>query len=220
MAKKYSILVEDEEIIAVEVDGERYKTVDDIPDEDDREKMLLLVESWPGEEWERPEEEVKPFLLPKLIVPLFLAVALLMLSIATVSGLNTRRALAREVTGPGRVVELVERRDSSGNAFYYPLVELILADGSRRTVQLSNGSFPAAHEVGDPVTVAYDPQNPLSARIYSTGSTLGMYTVTIITGLMGLAFAGGTLFARRVMKQEPGESGGVGPAPGSGRAGP
>lgn len=205
MAKKYSLLVENDEVIAVEINGVRYESVDDIPDEDDRSKMFFVVESWPGAEGEAPAEAAKPFLLPKLIVPLFLAVALLMLGIATISGLSARRAMAREVTAPGRVVELVERRDSSGKAFYYPLVELTLADGSRQKVQLANGSFPAAYEVGDPVTVAYDPQDSSSARIQSTSSTLNMYILTIITGLMGLAFAGATLFARWVMKQEPGE---------------
>ena len=204
MAKKYSILVENEEIIAVEVDGARYKSVDDIPDEDDREKMLLLVEGWPGAEWE--EEEVKPSPLPRIVTLVFLTVAVLMLAIALFSGINTRRALARQITVPAQVVELVERRDSSGNPFYYPLVEVTLPDGSRRKVQLVNGSFPAAYEVGDPVTVAYDPQDRSSARIQSTGSTLGQYILTIITAILGLAFAAATLLARWVNKPEPGET--------------
>jgi hypothetical protein len=194
MAKKYSILVGNDEIVAVEVDGVRYKTVDEIPDDDDRGKMLLLTESWPG------AEPARPFALPKIIVPLFLAVAILMLAIAVISGIGTRRALARQVTAPGRVIELVERSDQSGNLFYHPVVELSLADGSHQTVQLLNGSYPASHKVGDAVTVAYDPQDPSSARIQSTSSTLGMYIVTFITGILGLAFAAATLFARWVMK--------------------
>ena len=203
MARKYSILVEKDEIVAVEVDGVRFKTVEDIPDEDDRGKMLVLTESWPGAEWR--EEEVKPFLLPRLIVPLFLAVATLMLAIALISGLSTRRALARQVTAPGRVIELLERRDPSGNLFYHPVLELTLADGSHQTVQLLMGSYPASHRVGDAVTVAYNPQDPSSARIRSTGSTLGMYTLTLITGILGLAFFGATLLARWVLKPGPGE---------------
>lgn len=202
MAKKYSILVENEKIIAVEVDGARYKSVDDIPDEDDREKVLLLVEGWPGAEWEEEQEEVKPSPLPRIVTLVFLTVAVLMLAIALFSGMNTRRALARQVTGPAQVVELVERRDSSGNPFYYPLVELSLPDGSRQRVQLLNGSFPAAYDVGDPVTVAYDPQDPYSARIQSFGSTLGQYILTIITGILGLAFAAATLLARWVNRPE------------------
>ena len=203
MAKKYSILVENDEIIAVEVDGARYKTVDDIPDEDDREKMLLLVESWPGAEWEVPE--IKPSPLPRIVTLVFLAVAVLMLAIALFTGINTGRALARQVTAPARVVELLERRDSSGNPFYYPLVELTLPDGSRQRVQLTTGRFPAAYDVGDPVTVAYDPRDLATARMQSTGSTLGMYIVTIITGILGLGFVAATLFARWVNKPGPGE---------------
>lgn len=201
MAKKYSILVENDEVIAVEIDGVRYETVDEIPDEDDRERMLLLTASWPGAEWAVPE--AKPSPLPKIVVWLFLAVAILMLSIALVSGLTTRRTLARQVTAPGHVVELVERRDRSGNPFYYPVVELTLPDGSGRRVQLLSGSFPPAYELGDSVTVAYDPQEPSSARIHSTSSTLGMYILTTITGLIGLAFVAATLFAHWVTRPGP-----------------
>ena len=203
MAKKYSLLVESDEIIAVEVDGVRYKTVDEIPEEDDRSKMLLLIESWPGAEL--VIEEVKPSPLPRIIVWVFLAVATLMLAIALMSGITTRRALARQVTAPGQVVELMERRDQSGNPFYYPVVELTLPDGSRQRVQLLSGSFPAAYEAGDRVTVAYDPQEPSTARIHSTGSTLGMYILTIITAIIGLAFVAATLFARWVAQPGPGE---------------
>ena len=206
MAKKYSIIVENDKVVAVEIDGIRYKSVDDIPDEDDRGKMFFLVESWPGEEWEGPAEPVKPFLLPKLIVPLFLFVALLMLGIAGFSGINTRRALAGEVTAAGRVVELTVSRDSSGKPFYYPVVEFNLPDGTTQQAQLTSGSSPASYRVGQAVTVAYHPQEPWNARIPSLGDTLGRYTVTLITGLLGLAFAAGTVFAWWVMKPTPAEA--------------
>jgi hypothetical protein len=203
MAKKYSILVENDEIIAVEVDGVRYKTVDEIPNEDDRGKMLLLTESWPGPEWGMPE--AKPFLLPKIIVPLFLGIAILMLGIATIFGVNTARTLAKETTAPARVADLVLRGDSAGSEFYYPVVEFALPDGTTQRVQLTVGNWPAPYKVGDSVTVAYDPQRPGSARILSTSGTLGMWTVTIITGAIGLAFVAATLFARWVMKPSPAE---------------
>ena len=199
MAKKYSIVVEDDQIVAVEVDGVRYSGVDDIPDEQDRSKMFLLVESWPGADL-GPPAPAKPSRWPGLIVPLFLAIALLMLAIAAYSGINTGRTLARETTATGRVVELVQRADSSGQPFFYPVVEFDLAGGGRQRVQVMAGSWPAAYRLGDPVTVAFNPAQPSGAWIKSRSSTLGRYALTIITGILGLAFIGGTLLARWVMK--------------------
>jgi hypothetical protein len=203
MAKKYSINVENDEIVSVEVDGVRYTNVDQIPDEDDRGKMLLLTESWPGEEWGLPPRE--PWGLPKVIVPLFLAIALLMLAIAAIAGVSAGRTLSRERTAPGRVVDLILRQDARGSEFYYPLVEFDLPDGSRQRVQLTVGHWPAAYEIGQEVTVAYNPQQSSSARIKTASSTIGMWTVSIITGVLGLAFLAATLFARWVLKPSPAE---------------
>jgi len=203
MPRKYSLIVENDRVIAVEIDGVRYKSVDDIPDEEDRSKMFFLVESWPGEEWETPAMAAKPFLLPKLIVPLFLAVAVLMLGIALWSGLNTRRTLAREVTTAAEVVNLTVRQDSEGKSFYYPVVDFCLPDETCQTAELSSGSSSPSYRVGQDVTVAYDPQSPSQVRVPSLGDTVGRYTVTIIAGSLGLAFAAATLLARWVLKQEP-----------------
>jgi hypothetical protein len=87
MGKKYSIQVKNDRIISVEVDGIAYASADDIPDPDDRAKMSFMTDSFPDMEWDLPESELetKPFIVPKLIVPLFLAVALLMLAIASFS---------------------------------------------------------------------------------------------------------------------------------------
>jgi len=203
MAKKYSINVEKNRIVSVEVDGVRYKTVDDIPDEDDRARMWFIVESWPGEEG--VEAPSKPWALPKVIVPLFMAITVLMLAIAAIAGVNAWRTLSKERTAPGRVVDLIVRQDERGSAFYYPVVEFDLPDGSRQRVQLTMGNWPAAYEIEQPVTVAYDPQQLSSARIRSTSGTIGMWTVSIITGVMGLAFLAATVFAWWVMKPSPAE---------------
>jgi hypothetical protein len=200
MAKKYSILVENDKVVAVEIDGVRYNQVDDIPDEDDRDKMFFLVESWPSEEWAMPAAAGKAFLLPRLIVPLFLGIALLMLGIAAFSGISTYRALTHEVTAQGHVENLRESSDSSGKPFYYPVVGFCLPDETCKTVELTSGSSPASYEVGQEVTVAYDPQKPSNAHIASLGDTIGRYTLTLITGVLGLAFVAGTLLARWVMK--------------------
>lgn len=43
MAKKYSVNMENDEIISVEVDGIRYENPDEIPDRKDRERVLELI---------------------------------------------------------------------------------------------------------------------------------------------------------------------------------
>jgi hypothetical protein len=197
MPKRYAIIWEDE-VLSVEVDGVRYEDAGQIPDPEDRARMLRLVASLS----EMPPAE--PFVVSRFIVPLFLAVALLMLSICAFTAVNTSRALAREATVPGYVVDVVARADSDGREFFYPVVEFVLPDETRYTVQTSEGSWPPAYEKGQSVTVLYQRDQPLNARIKSTSSTVGVWTWSIVTGFLGVAFAIATFFARWVLKSEPG----------------
>ena len=198
MAKKYSINVENDEVISVEVDGVQYDNPAQISDPDDRAKILLLMSTTSDMDLSVAASE--PFVLPKIILPVFLGIAVLMLVIAAVSGLNTARALSREKSVPGHVVDLVVRKDSAGKEFYYPVVEFYLPDESRQTVQLSEGNWPAAYSKGEPVIVAYDPEQPLQARINSISSTASQWTLSIITGVLAMAFVIATLFARWILK--------------------
>ena len=198
MAKKYSINVENDEVISVEVDGVQYDNPAQISDPDDRARILLLMSTTPDMDLSVAASE--PFVLPKIIPPVFLAVAVLMLVIAAVSAVNTARALSREKSVPGHVVDLVVRKDPTGKEFYYPVVEFYLPDESRQTVQLSEGNWPAAYAKGEPVIVAYDPEQPLQARINSISSTASQWTLSIITGVLAMAFVIATLFARWILK--------------------
>jgi hypothetical protein len=103
------------------------------------------------------------------------------------------------------VVDLVMRRDGAGKEFYYPVVEFSLPDETRQTVQLTAGSWPVGYEIGQAVTVAYDSRQPSSARIQSLSNTVGRWTLTLITGILGLAFVAATLFARWVLRPSPAE---------------
>jgi hypothetical protein len=197
MPKKYAINWEDDEVLSVEVDGVRYEHPGQIPDSEDRAIMLRLVSSLS----EMPAAE--PFFVSRLIVPLFFTVAVLMLSICAFTALNTSRALAKEASVPGYVVDVVARADSDGQQFFYPVVEFVLPDETRYTVQTSEGSWPPAYEKGQSVTILYQRDQPLNARIKSTSSAIGMWTWSIVTGFLGVAFAMATFFARWVLKSEP-----------------
>jgi hypothetical protein len=103
------------------------------------------------------------------------------------------RQTAKEQAVPGRVVDLTVRSsyDSSTNEtsqYSYPTVEFTVPGGGPRTVQLSEGEWPPSYEVGDAVTIRYDPDQPRRARIQSFSSTLLMWILPGITGTVGIAF--------------------------------
>jgi hypothetical protein len=200
MRRRYAIGWEDNEVLFVEVDGVRYEDASEIPDPEDRARMLRLVSSL--SELATPVAE--PFFLSRVIVPLFFTVALLMLSICVFTAVNTSRSLAKEGSVQGYVVDVVARGDSDGREFFYPVVEFSLPDETRYTVQTSEGSWPPAYEKGQSVTVLYQRDQPRNARIKSTSSTIGMWTLPIISGFLGTAFAIGTLVAHFVLKSELG----------------
>jgi hypothetical protein len=141
----------------------------------------------------------KSSVIPRTIVAVFLAVAILMLAIATISAARSGLALAKEATAPGSVIDLDVRTDQTGREFYYPVVAFTLPDGSRQTIQISEGSRPPAHKQDESVTIAYDPEHPLNARIWSFSNTASMWILPLITGILGAAFLAATLFARKVL---------------------
>jgi len=137
--------------------------------------------------------------IPRAIIAVFLAVAVLMLAISAISAIRSGFALAKEATAPGSVIDLIERTDPSGNVVYDPVVAFTLPDGGRQTVQISEGSRSSAHQQDESVTIAYDPGRPGNARISSFSNTASLWILPLITGLLGAAFLAATLFAHRVL---------------------
>lgn len=216
--KKYSINWENDEPVSFEVDGIRYESLDQVPDEADREKLTAMMDGSLDREFEKEFENFnkefdKEFeahkkdsaKAEKLILGIFTGVAVLMLLIAGISSFSTVSKISKEESAPGRVVDMTVRReyvdeeDRVGSEYYYPVVEFTASDGRLRSVQMSEGSWPPSHEVGEQVTVRYDPEHPLEARIASAGSNLLMWILPGITGLLGIGFLGAVLIVRNVM---------------------
>ena len=193
MAKKYSVNMENNEVVSVEVDGVTYEHPNQIPDPEDRTKILKLMSKTVDEDFdaefdkefedfdkEFKELEKQSAKFPILIVGIFLLVAVITLAIAVISGISTARAVAKEQSASAQVVDLTLRTsrggyDSQGTYqapqdYYFPIVEFALPDGTRKIVQLAEGSWPPAYEIGEQVTVLYDPEKPINARIQSTSS--------------------------------------------------
>jgi hypothetical protein len=209
--KKYSINWENDEPVSFEVDGVLYESLDQVPDDADREKLTAMMdgslERQFDKEFDKEFETHKKdsARAEKLILGIFSGVAALMLLIALISSFSAVSKISREASAPGRVVEMIVRReyvneqDRIVSEYYYPVVEFTASDGRRRSVQVSEGSQPPSHEVGEEVTVLYDPEHPLDARIKSFGSYALMWILPGITGILGVCFLGAVLVVRSLM---------------------
>ena len=220
--KKYSISWEDDIPASFEVIGVEYETLDDVPDEKDRrrlESMLLETPSdddvedvdFNDEEFKQLRKDVERMSkvpVEKIVLWFFSGISALMLLVAGISSYSALSKLNRELESPGRVVDMIERRqyvneqDRIVEEFYYPVIDYVSSDGKRHVVQLSEGSNPASYEIGDEVTVLYEPEYPLDARIKSFESSALMWVLPAITGILGIAFLVAVLTVLKVMLPE------------------
>lgn len=211
MAKKYSINWEDDEPVSFEVDGVAYKSLDEVPDPQDRKKLEAMSGSddfaeefedgfkdFDRAEFEKNAREAKESgdKAFKMVTYIFTGVAVLMLLITGISSLFILRKIGREQRADGIVTDLVEMRkyvneqDRVTEVYYYPVVRFTPSDGRSREIQLTEGSNPPAHEIGESVTILYEPEHPLDARIKSTWGTISMWLLPVLTGFLGLVFGG------------------------------
>jgi hypothetical protein len=211
--KKYSINWEDDVAVSFEVNGVEYESLEDVPDEKDRLKLEAMMDSASDAEFDaefekmgKEIEQTKDTPIENIILPIFTGVAVLMLLIAGIASFNNIRKISREENAPGRVVEMTRRYEYDENdsdrvigEYYMPVVEFSANDGKRRQVQLSEGNFPPAYEIGDDVTILYDPENPLDARIESAGSMALMWILPGITGVLGIGFLVAVIVVGRVI---------------------
>jgi hypothetical protein len=140
----------------------------------------------------------------KIVSTVFLAVGIVLLLISAGTFWSTRQSVAAEVTAKGVVVKNVVRayttRASNSSIettsdYYYPVVEFPLADGTRKTVEMSQGSWPKAYDEGETVTVRYNPEKPLRARL-GGGSAMD-FLASLITGFLGAVFTSIAIGVRR-----------------------
>lgn len=213
--KKYSINWENDEATSFEVDGVTYNSLDDVPDQKDREKLAAMMDAsfedsfedikFDEKEFEELQKAASNPNIEKTILGIFSGVAVLMILIAAVSSFFNIQKISKEESALGRVVDVVVQRELVNQEndivrdFYYPVIEFTAIDGRRREVQLNEGSDSPYYEKGDEVTVAYDPDHPLDARIKSAGGNALMWVLPGITGILGIAFAGAVFVVKKVM---------------------
>lgn len=203
MAKNYSVQMENDEVVSVEVDGQTYIRPEDIPDLLDREKIRALISKMTGPDSKKGlDQEFKeellelnqnPGIIPWVFLAILLGVAAIMFIIAVTSTVQTVQTLSREESVNGTVVDQVVRpsRDSETGIvtnYIYPVVEFTPPGQSLLKVQMSEGSTSPDFAIGDQVTILYDPQQPRDSRIKSFSSNLLLWLLPIITFLVGAAF--------------------------------
>ncbi len=233
MAKKYSVQMENDAVVSVEVDGVTYTNPDEIPDAGDRQKIQAMVSrSTAADPEESGQDELDREMakdlremrkqsasMPKLMVAIFLGVAAIALIVAGISTYGAIRQISREESVPGKVVDMVvntSRDSQTGEVthFSYPVVEFRPVDQRPQRVQMGEGSSPPEYAVGDAVVVLYDPQKPRDARIKSVSSDVLLWLLPAITFVLGAAFVGAAVMVLKFFMPGPGEEDAdAGPAP-------
>lgn len=195
MAKKYSLEIENGQITAVRVKGVQYPNPTAVPDPREREHVQRLVEA-AGLPLAHPPPDPLRFLFP-----LFLGIALILSVVAAAAGLSASRTLGREQVIRGHIVQLMIYPDSDGGQIAYPVVEYTLPGQSPVTVELSTGRWPPGYRAGQLVTLRLDPAHPENIRIAGGGPDLEPWVLTLITGLLALAFIAAAFFARWLLRE-------------------
>jgi len=213
--KKYSINWENDEAQSFEVNGVTYNSLDDVPDWKDKDKLSAMVMAAAEEDFEEVKFDEKEFeelrksaedpSMERWVLGGFTAIAVIMLLVTIVSIFTNIQKILKEESVPGIVVDVVKRRELINEEndivrdFYYPVIEFVPSDGHKRSLQVNEGSDSPFYEKGDEITVLYDPEHPLDARIKSAGSNALMWVLPSITGILGIAFAGAVLVVKKVM---------------------
>ena len=213
--KKYSINWENDEAQSFEVNGVTYESLDDVPDWKDRDKLAAMLHASSEEDFEEVKFDEKEFeelrkaaenpSMERWVLGGFTAIAVIMLLVTIVSIFSNIQKILKEESVPGMVVDVVKRRELINEEndivrdFYYPVIEFVPSDGHKRSLQVNEGSDSPYYEKGDEITVLYDPEHPLDARIKSASSNALMWVLPSITGILGIAFAGAVLVVKKVM---------------------
>jgi hypothetical protein len=202
--KKYSIQWENDTAVAFEINGKVYKSLEEIQNPKELQKMMAILAAAEDDETDSQPEK-PPFPFENIILAAFTGIAVIMFLIAGFSSASAIGTMQKQKSAPGVVVNVIVRReyvneqDHITQDYYYPVVDFTAEDGHRRSVQMNVGSDSPEYEKGNEVTVLYDPQHPLDANIKSFGSAAVLWILPAITGILGLSFLTAVIAVRVVM---------------------
>ncbi len=112
---------------------------------------------------------------------IFLPMSLLILLAGIWLYVRTQRFVGAARQTTARVVDM--QIDEEGET-YYPIFEFTTVEGTMLRTKGSTGSNPPAHQVGDTVSILYDPQRPENACEYKFADLWALPSMAL--GLGGL----------------------------------
>jgi hypothetical protein len=169
-------------------------TVTDMP----HAQMVALLDAYlNGSDWMamaqwrrgfggRPASRTSPTKGSSLVPALFLGVGVAALILSGVLAFDRQQFLQRAIRVNGHVVRLV----SHDNDTYSAVVEYFDHLGQRHTLKSSFSSKPAAYDEGEPVQVAYDPEDPVSSRTARIVGFRELWLPCLIPLIFGVVFSG------------------------------
>ena len=205
--KNYSINHRKDGTVIYEIDGALFTDLARVPDESDRAMLAAMQDGSFERELEEdsgnsidagvPAAEAARMRMIFLLV--FGTIAVIMLLVAAISSYDAYTRSGIEERAPGLVVDTVEEPGGENMLYSYPVVEFTDRDGRSHTVKVPEGSSPPQWAAGDAVTVLYDPGHPADARIDSWSSTLLLWLLPGVTGIVGIGFLLAVFLVLRVM---------------------
>ncbi|MBI3535631.1 MAG: DUF3592 domain-containing protein [Deltaproteobacteria bacterium] len=102
---------------------------------------------------------------------------------------HTKKFIATSLQAQGKVIELSRHATYDNHnrsaPVYYPVIEFTLPNGKKTEFISNTGSNPPDYEVGDSVTIIYDPAKPRQAKI---NSFLDIWLLPVVLGFLGTVF--------------------------------
>lgn len=95
--------------------------------------------------------------------------------------------IATAARADGTVIDLIESRDSESET-YHPRVRFVTVSGESVEFTGSVGSDPPGFDIGERVTVLYDPANPSGARI---DAFFQLWFAPLAIGILATLFTAG-----------------------------
>jgi uncharacterized Tic20 family protein len=118
----------------------------------------------------------------RIIGVLFILFSMLPLGICAYCYMSTSSFLNKAENTHGTVLEVVERRTSDGT-MYYPVYSFVDVYGTKHKIYSKSGSYPPQYDVGDTISILYDPENPKEIKM---DSFLSLWMGTIVAGVLGI----------------------------------
>lgn len=115
---------------------------------------------------------------------------------------HTQQYLDRAQTATGVVTEMVLSRRTAGSKTYKPRIRFQTPSGESMEYVSSVGSNASSYQVGEPVTVYFDPANPSDARLKAFFVLWGFPSIACGVGAVFFLIGAGLGLAKRMGAQK------------------